>query len=58
MIDLARIFTPGGRYRESMPIGGRTVRVRQADGVHLSTAGASLAASVMIRTLRRERILR
>jgi hypothetical protein len=34
------------------------VRVRQGDGVHLNTAGASLAAAVIIRTLRRERILR
>jgi lysophospholipase L1-like esterase len=58
VIDLVRVFTPGGRYRASMPIGGRMVRVRQSDGVHLNTTGASLAASIVIRTLRRERILR
>ena len=57
VIDLVEVFTPGGRYRDSMRIGARVVRVRQADGVHLNTAGASLAASVIIRTLRRERIL-
>ena len=33
-------------------------RVRQGDGVHLNTTGASVAANVVIRTLRRERILR
>lgn len=58
VIDLVELFTPGGRYRDSMEIGGRNVRVRQSDGVHLNTAGASLAASVIIRTLRRERIVR
>ena len=57
VIDLARVFTPGGRYRATTRIGGKLVRVRQADGVHLSSAGASLAASIVIRALRRERIL-
>jgi lysophospholipase L1-like esterase len=58
VIDLVQVFTPGGRYRDTMPVGGRRVRVRQSDGVHLNTTGASLAASIIIRTLRRERILR
>jgi lysophospholipase L1-like esterase len=58
LIDLARVFTPGGRYRDSMEIGGKVVRVRQGDGVHLNTTGASLAASLVIRALRSDRILR
>jgi len=58
VIDLVKVFTPGGRYRDTMRVGGRVARVRQRDGVHLSTAGASLAAQIVIRTLRRERILR
>jgi lysophospholipase L1-like esterase len=58
VIDLVEVFTPGGRYRDSMPVGGRERRVRQGDGVHLNTTGASVAANVIIRTLRRERILR
>ena len=32
------------RYRDSMRIGDRPVRVRQSDRVHLNAAGASLAA--------------
>jgi len=56
LIDLARVFTPGGRYRASMRIHGRLVRVRQRDGVHLNTTGASLAASIVIRALRRDRL--
>jgi len=58
LIRLDRFFTPGNRFRESMRVGDRTVRVRQADGVHLSTAGASAAANLIIRTMRRERIVR
>jgi lysophospholipase L1-like esterase/antitoxin (DNA-binding transcriptional repressor) of toxin-antitoxin stability system len=58
VIDLVEVFTPGGRYRDSMPVNGRLRRVRQGDGVHLNTTGASIAANVIIRTLRRERILR
>jgi hypothetical protein len=57
VVDLARVFTPGGRYRDSMTIGGRTVRVRQRDGIHLNTTGASLAATIVIRALRRDRML-
>ena len=58
LIDLVEVFTPGWRYRDSMQIGGRTVRVRQSDGVHLNTTGASLAATLVIRAMRRDRILR
>jgi hypothetical protein len=58
LIDLVEVFTPGWRYRDSMTIGGRTVRVRQSDGVHLNTTGASLAAALVIRAMRRDRILR
>jgi lysophospholipase L1-like esterase len=57
LIDLARVFTPGGRYRATMRIRGKLVRVRQGDGVHLNTTGASLAASIVIRALRRDRVL-
>jgi hypothetical protein len=57
LVDLAEFFTPGGRYRESMEVGGRVVRVRQRDGVHLNAAGASLAANLVIAALRADRML-
>ena len=57
VVDLVEVFTPGGRYRDSMRIGDRVVRVRQPDGVHLNGAGASHAANVIIGVLREERIL-
>jgi lysophospholipase L1-like esterase len=53
ILDMGRVFTPGGRYRSS--IGGRVVR--QADGVHLNARGASIAANVVIRTMRRDGVL-
>jgi hypothetical protein len=48
VIDLVKIFTPGGRYRAS--INGHTVR--QEDGIHLNVAGAAIAAREIIRRLR------
>jgi hypothetical protein len=56
VIDLRRTFTPGGRYRRTIRYRGKTVVARQGDGVHLSTAGASIAASLVIRAMRRDRI--
>ena len=37
--------------------GGRSVHVRQGDGVHLNNAGAAIAAQKTIRRLRANRIL-
>ncbi|MEJ7893631.1 MAG: GDSL-type esterase/lipase family protein [Solirubrobacteraceae bacterium] len=51
------IFTPDGRFRASMRYDGRVVRVRAADGVHLSVAGARIAASAITGFLSRAGIL-
>jgi lysophospholipase L1-like esterase len=53
VIDTGRTFTPGGTFRST--VGGRVVR--QADGVHLNTTGASIAAGLVIRELRRDGVL-
>ena len=53
IIDTAKVFTPGGRFRSTL--NGRVVR--QADGVHLNTRGASIAAGIVIRRLRRDGVL-
>jgi hypothetical protein len=58
VVELDEVFTPGGRYRDSMRIGRKLVRVRQDDGVHLNTTGASFAATLVARALRRDRMLR
>jgi len=49
VLDTIPIFTPGGRYRDSMPIGGRPTLVRESDGIHLNEAGSSLLAGVLLR---------
>jgi lysophospholipase L1-like esterase len=57
LIELDEVFTPGGRYRSSMKVGGKRVRVRQRDGIHLNATGAALAARLVIEAVRRDRML-
>jgi hypothetical protein len=57
VVDLGRTFTPGGAFRQSIRWRGRTVSVRQADGVHLNVAGASIAATLVIRAMRRDGVI-
>lgn len=57
VIDTARVFTPGGRFRQTITFRGRTIDARQADGVHLSTAGARVAATLIVDRLRADRAL-
>lgn len=57
LIDLPKTFTPGYRFRQSISFGGRTQSVRQEDGVHLNAAGASIAATLMIRRMARGGVL-
>lgn len=57
VIDIARVFTPGGRFRQRITFRGKTITARQADGVHLSTAGASVAATLIIDRLRADHAL-
>ncbi|MDO9355054.1 MAG: hypothetical protein Q7T55_15250 [Solirubrobacteraceae bacterium] len=54
LLDLRKTFTPGGSYRGSIRWNGQTKQVRQPDGVHLNTAGASIAAELILRQLRRD----
>jgi lysophospholipase L1-like esterase len=57
VLDMGKVFTPGGVFRKTMTYGGRTVTVRQPDGIHLSTAGASIAATVIINRLHADHVL-
>jgi len=47
----------GGRFRQHVSFRDRTVDARQADGIHLSVAGASIAATLLIDRLRADRAL-
>jgi hypothetical protein len=51
VIDLVPVFTPGGRYRKTMVVGGRRVVVRERDGVHIGGDGTRVAADVIARAL-------
>jgi hypothetical protein len=57
VIDLVPVFTPGGRFRAIVTFRGRTVSARQEDGVHLSPAGAAIAATLVIDRMRADRAL-
>ena len=57
VIDLVPVFTPGGRFRQHVSFRHRTVDARQADGIHLSVACASIAATLLIDRLRADRAL-
>jgi lysophospholipase L1-like esterase len=52
VLDMAALFTPGGRYRAAMAVGGRNTIVREPDGIHLNEAGARLAADVVTARMR------
>jgi len=52
VLDMAAVFTPGGRYRASMDVGGRATIVREPDGIHLNQAGARVAAAIVMKRLK------
>jgi hypothetical protein len=57
VLDIARTFTPGYRFRKAMTWHGHHQTVRQDDGVHLSPAGASIAETLIERALRKDGVL-
>jgi lysophospholipase L1-like esterase len=54
VLDIAKVFTPGNRFRSSIVWQGRRQTVRQDDGIHLSQAGASIAEVLIQRALRQD----
>jgi hypothetical protein len=51
VLDMTELFTPGGRFREAMTVGGEQRLVREPDGIHLNEAGSELAADAVLRGL-------
>jgi hypothetical protein len=47
VLSMDTLFTPGWRFRNSMPVDGRDTLVREADGIHLNREGAAVAADVV-----------
>jgi lysophospholipase L1-like esterase len=54
VLDMEALFTPGGRYRDSMTVEGRPQIVREPDGIHLNARGAELAADAVLRAVDRD----
>lgn len=54
VVDLPAVFTPEGRFRSAMEVGGREQVVRDPDGAHLNAVGGRLAADVVRRALARD----
>ncbi len=57
LVRLASRFTPGFRFRQYISWHGRSVSVRQPDGVHLNVTGASIAATLIIQAMRRDGVI-
>ncbi len=57
LIDAWNVFTPGGRYRRTMPWKGEELEVRNVDGVHLRGPGQRIAAELIRNALRRDGII-
>jgi hypothetical protein len=54
ILDMGAIFTPGNKYRDAMPVGGRDQIVRQSDGVHLNGTGSRVAADAVLAAMRED----
>jgi lysophospholipase L1-like esterase len=52
VLDMAALFTPAGRYRDAMDVGGQRRIVRESDGIHINGEGADVALAPVLAALR------
>jgi lysophospholipase L1-like esterase len=52
IVAIDRLVSPGFRFRAFATFGGRRIRLRAEDGIHLSLAGSRLAARAVLRAIR------
>jgi len=52
VLRMDELFTPDG-FRQEMPYRGRSVSVREEDGIHLNIAGTAIAARIVAAALRK-----
>jgi hypothetical protein len=57
VFDLRPVFSPGGRYIDSLTHDGRTITVHESDGFHLSASADVIVAQMFIQRLRRDGLL-
>jgi hypothetical protein len=58
LLDIGAVFTPRGRFQQTIVRGGRRISVRQSDGIHLNVAGARIAARIVVRRMRRDQLFK
>ena len=57
LLDMGKVFTPKGRFQQTIVYKGRRVSVRQGDGIHLNVSGARIAAAVAYKAMRRDKVI-
>ena len=57
VVDMGKVFTPKGRFQQTIVYKGQRVSVRQSDGIHLNVAGARIAAGVVFKQMRRDKVV-
>ncbi len=58
LIDANAFFTPGNRYRDYMLYRHRGLTIHEPDGIHLSTASDTIAASLLVHRLVTDHVIR
>jgi lysophospholipase L1-like esterase len=58
LIDANAFFTPHNQYRDYMSYRGRGFTIHESDGIHLSAAADQVAAALLVRQLRADRLIR
>jgi hypothetical protein len=58
LIDLNAFYTPGNRYRDHMLYRGHGFTIHEADGIHLSTSSDHVTASLFVRRLIADHVIR
>lgn len=57
VFDLRPVFSPGGRYIDSLTYDGRSITVHEPDGFHLSESSDLIVARLFIARLRKDGLL-
>jgi lysophospholipase L1-like esterase len=58
LIDANAFFTPGNRYRDFMTYQGRGFVIHESDGVHLSVASDTVAATLVVHQMLADHVIR
>ena len=57
-VDIGRVISPGGVYRETAMYRGKLEVIREPDGIHLANAGIHIATEYLERAMRRDGMVR